>query len=462
MKKALFFCLTAVTVLLAACSSEGTGKETVEKEAVHQQQQQTNEQYYNVLIEAVDSFGYPKDGMLSFQNEYESGVLHAELVDFNNDGIDELYLLMRNAGYITTDYEHRNAATYIQEVWSFNPKDETPTLTYASQLTEEECVDCEFSTAFVEDVDGNMYIKQQMFYVGHGIGSDKITIASLQKGKQKFDSFQLVESSIPTGVEYYKDDTIIEQAAYEQELEKYTNNEKIILGKTNDTLTVGYGSSSSTNVSQLLEILGANQNNVLNSETVENEEVVAALDKFESHNMINVLDPNLRLSQVFHTLMETELPSSFDDTTFRTVYTFDDVAAAYEERFGTTLTMEDVENSNNPEDVISFENNAFYVLGMEYYVNYIDRKIEQIHAVSDHVFYLKLVDVEFDADSYYMSTEGMPPALKVDIPSLPEEAKQYFTTNITRYAVVKLVDGSPKVQYIGIRNLSDDELAAFN
>ncbi|WP_445480557.1 hypothetical protein ACULLL_10565 [Lysinibacillus irui] len=50
---------------------------------------------------------------------------------------------------------------------------------------------------------------------------------------------------------------------------------------------------------------------------------------------------------------------------------------------------------------------------------------------------------------------------KKDIASWPKEARIWLKPGIQKYAVVKYIDGVPKVQYLGAQNLTDRQIEAF-
>ena len=80
----------------ASVDQEATSKLTQEKQLVERQ-------LYEKLSEAVETLGYTYDMQTFAENEYNRGVLYSELVDFDNDGVHEVYAFMKEQ---TTQYLH--------------------------------------------------------------------------------------------------------------------------------------------------------------------------------------------------------------------------------------------------------------------------------------------------------------------------------------------------------------------
>lgn len=146
MKARLLYGLSALTLVMAGCSSttEEEHKTTIyevnadvltldEKNELKKQQQleeQKARQYaqlYNTLNSAVNDFGIAA-------NTEAAGVHYAELIDFNNDEIDELYILLKNDGKPSPNAPHRQIDGYVQEIWSNNGDKEVGKLSYSAQI----------------------------------------------------------------------------------------------------------------------------------------------------------------------------------------------------------------------------------------------------------------------------------------------------------------------------------------
>ncbi|UUV26668.1 hypothetical protein [Lysinibacillus sp. FN11] len=94
--------LLFLMVLMCGCSNqskEETGVEaSVEQEAASklaQEKQLVDRQLYEKLSEAVETIGYTYDMQTFAENEYNQGVLYSELIDFDNDGVQEVYAFMK-------------------------------------------------------------------------------------------------------------------------------------------------------------------------------------------------------------------------------------------------------------------------------------------------------------------------------------------------------------------------------
>jgi len=175
--------LLFLMVLMCGCSNqskEETGVEaSVEQEAASklaQEKQLVDRQLYEKLSEAVETIGYTYDMQTFAENEYNQGVLYSELIDFDNDGVQEVYAFMKGVDYPLSAYTHRNKDNYIQEVWTGNANGESAILSFSSEVDQLVCSACDMNVSLVKGQDGRTFIKMFSNQTSQGTTVDKIWI----------------------------------------------------------------------------------------------------------------------------------------------------------------------------------------------------------------------------------------------------------------------------------------------
>ena len=462
--------LFVTVLLLAACSSEGIQKqESVPTENVVSKEDKQRElhakQYYNVLLEAVESLGYPADGGDYESNYMAAGVYYAELVDFDGDGFDELYVLLKNHGYAQSEFSHRNVENYVHEVWSGRETGDTPELLFSYEIDAMECTACDLSVSLIDAQDGQTYIKQFSHQTRQGYVGNATSFYAKNGGT--LQAVELYETGTPQDLEHYINEELKDATTFEAELAKFSGTERPIIVSEAGFKRYGYTTKSAEQVSMLLAKLSSNNNSVITGKPVaaeKSKEVHRAFDIHKSEKNIDVNEPKMRLALIFDVMMETDIPSSYDEESFTTTYRLADIAPAYKERYGVELDLSEVDlpdRSQQMFEYITFENDTFYVTATDFYYDEIKREFDAVYEVAKDLYYVVLNDQEFDVMGYYTSVENEPAPLEVDMASLPAGTESYLKKNVKRYAVVKMVDATPKLQYLGVHNLTDEELSQF-
>lgn len=458
--------------LLAGCSDDAGSKEQAEVPQEKQDQQIVYSQLYEKLSEAVETLGYTYDTRTFAENDSEIGVVHAELVDFDNDGIEEVYALMKGSTYPSSRYAHRNADNYVHEIWTGNPQGESAVLSFSGEIDKMECSACDMSVSFVEGKDGRTFIKMFSHQTSQGVAVNKEWIYGKEPTSTRTD---LLVSGYSTNREgalvYVLDDVETDQATYEAAFAPYVGEERPIIMSNGGGKAYGFNyASPATYVGKVLAQLAPSVNVVVDNEKLKNEgkknEIISALNEFSTMKSIDHNKKEHAERLVMHVIQThnigNETPNDIEMT-----FDGDTVKAKYKETFGVNL---DLENKYFPsrkmiaQSLITYELGKFYAYPQGFSNNVIDRNYQDVYQVSDDVYYVTFVDHEFNHMEYALSTDSMLTAEEMfaDVmANWPDEARYWLKPDVQRYAVVKYVDGAPKVQYIGAQNLTDAQLAAF-
>lgn len=476
MKKSWLLLLLAL--LMYGCSHQS--KEDLVATNVNEQEgaseivdekQLIERQLYEKLSEAVDTLGFTYDMHTFAENAYDRGVLYAELVDFDNDGVNEVYAFMKGSDYPSSAYTHRNKDNYIQEVWTGNAKGESAVLSFSSEIDKSVCSACDMNVSLVKGQDGRTFIKMFSNQTSQGITFDKIWVYAKEPNKS---DMELVVSGYKSndneGVLYYTlngEDT--DEATFEAGFAKYDGEERPILISSFAEKEYGFDySSPASNVGKVLATLAPSVNNIVGQEELlekeKKQEIINALDEFSVMRRINHLNRDSVDLLLLEVIQKYNINHEYSDLS-EMVFEGATVKEKYQETFGVEL---DIERLNFPtrdgQSIIKYESGKFYISPTGFYFDSINRNYQDVYKITDDLYFVTLVDNEFSDFEYSITKDMMVTSeemFKKDIASWPKEARIWLKPGIQKYAVVKYIDGVPKVQYLGAQNLTDRQIEAF-
>ncbi|HAU35853.1 MAG TPA: hypothetical protein DCW76_16630, partial [Lysinibacillus sp.] len=310
MKKS-YLLLLFLVVLMYGCSNgvkeTPTAKvEDAEKIVTNDQERQVvNRQLYEKLSEAVETLGYTYDMHTFAENEHDRGVLYAELVDFDNDGVNEVYTFMKGIDYPLSAYPHRNKDNYIQEIWTGNANGEDALLSFSSEIDKLVCSACDMNVSLVKGKDGRTFLKMFSYQMSQGIANNNIWVYAKDPKKSEME---LVASgnfghNNEGDLFYTLNDEETDRMTFEEEFARYDGEERPILISNFAEKNYGFDASSpATIVGKTLATLSPSVNNIVGKDELlekdKKKEIVDALDEFSSMRRINHHDPQIVMSLV--------------------------------------------------------------------------------------------------------------------------------------------------------------------
>ncbi|MGE7987891.1 hypothetical protein [Lysinibacillus fusiformis] len=256
---------------------------------------------------------------------------------------------------------------------------------------------------------------------------------------------------------------------FEEEFARYDGEEHPILISNSAEKNYGFDASSpATIVGKTLATLSPSVNNIVGKEALlekdKKKEIVEALDEFSSMRRINHHDPQIVLSLVLDVIQKYDIDHVYSDTG-EMVFDGAIVQAKYKEAFGVELAIDSMNfPSRDSQDIVTYELGKFYIYPTGFYFDSIHRNYQDVYKVSNDVYYVTFLDSEFNSLEYSLTKDVMVTSeemFKKDIASWPMDARVWLKLDIQRYAVVKYVDGEPKVHYMGVQNLTDNQLQTF-
>lgn len=448
----------------ASVDQEATSKLTQEKQLVERQ-------LYEKLSEAVETLGYTYDMQTFAENEYNRGVLYSELVDFDNDGVHEVYAFMKGTDYPVSAYTHRNKDNYIQEIWTGNANGESAILSFSSEVDQLVCSACDMNVSLVKGQDGRTFIKMFSNQTSQGITVDKTWIYAKEPNNSAME-LAITGFTIDNNegaIDYILNGKETDQATYDTAFTPYAGEERSILISNFSEKKYGFDyTSPASNVGKVLAALAPSVNSIVGQEELleknKREEIIKALDEFSTTRRIHHHASEVVQFLVLDVIQKYNLDHEYSDMG-EMVFDGATVKAKYKETFGVDL---DIENMNFPsresQSIIAYEAGEFYIYPTGFYFDAIDRHFQDVYKVRDDLYYVTILDNEFNNTEYSLSKDTNITAEEMfakDIAGWPKEARIWLKPEIQRYAVVKYMDGAPKVQYMGAQNLTDQQIEAF-
>lgn len=122
-------------------TDRGTGRKADRGEIKQRQQ------LLGVLEDVAYEFGVVTDNSSFSDSRY--GLAHADLIDINQDGQDELYMLFRGSRHHESVFDHRNQDGYIVEIWQANKEAEQAVLLHHDFINLDSLAPTDMSISFV-------------------------------------------------------------------------------------------------------------------------------------------------------------------------------------------------------------------------------------------------------------------------------------------------------------------------
>ena len=479
MKKWLFFSFFIVVLFIAACSEveeepdqlidKHEQGETKGNEAIGDIKVEAHQMAAYTLQELVNNYGYVPDLTEFYSSKYTMGIVYTELVDFNQDGADELFVLLKGSSYLPSSVPLRETDDYVIEIWGING--ESYSSIYTRTVAMDDCSACDLSVGLIELKDGSYGYYESTAQTAQGTTINEETIYVIGTKDAQFE--KTVFKSTHNGADSYEiDGEAIAEEAFTAQRELYNGNVKPIIESDFGTKSFAFEADSSASlVATIYDQVAYAFDDIGEIGTeVEPTTVQAASERVL--NLFNVradspTDFNQMISYVIlYEDIEADLPSH--DIFF--VVSEGAVAEKVEEVFGVTLDTSELTLPQLSDDltnqIIAYEDGAFYIVPTDYNSLTVIRTVEKAWEVADDTFYMIVSDIEFDEMSYYtgdvdISSEEMDRFLSEPIEKWPEEARKWTVSDVRRYLLVKMVDGDATIKYIGGYPLSTEEIQQF-
>ncbi len=437
------------------------------------EQDETNEHEQNKKVEAlkkdahkmaastlhdlVDNYGYVKDLAEFYTSKYETGVVYAELIDFNKDGVNELFVLLKGSSYIPSPMPHRETDGYSIEIWGHNTEAYVPI--YTRNVAIDNCSACDLSVGLIEFEDGTYGYYESTVQTLHGNTFNEETIyfigSILEFEKNVFKSTNSSTKLYEINGETIAEETFITKRAL------YNGNVKPIIESDSGTKSFAFiGDSSAGIVAAIYDQVADAFDNINELGT----EVESWTVQEESERVLQIFDVRADSARyanqmvayvILYENVEADLPAQ----NIFTVVSEEVIANKVEEVFGVKLDTSKLMLPKPTDDItnhlVAYENGAFYIVPTDYPSKTVIRTVKQAWKVANDSYYMVVSDIELDRSGYYEEIDRF---MNDSIETWPIEARKWAVSDVRRYLLVKMVDGRPTVKYIGGFPLTLDEI----
>lgn len=471
-------------------SETAGGKEVTTGES---EQDMLNRTLSNELVQLISDYGIRPDAQIINNDQNRTGIVYAELVDFDADGQKELYVFtkaMRVKEQWGEDDTEIFDNYYIHEVWKAAPD-------YAVRVFSEEidatyCESCGTEVKLSEKEDGTWRLQvANAEYSDDGNGAVFRTVEHELQGNGMVPKVFELETA---GDTFIIDGEVVEEQQYRDELASVEGSESIILTNTigqmdfafdgaaeNDGIT----NSSAVVVSNVLEQLHEGMNTLAQTGTTANkEEVLTYIETFNDMGRMlddtNIVDIQ---NTAFHNemlgyllknciwLTESDLP---DDELAAEMgylaYSFDLVNAEHEKLYGIPIDLSEITYEEPEYGAMGptiYKDGVFYVIVSELASPIRIHDIEGAYEIGPNTYYIEATVREFEWLDYHGSLTYEQQFERPDYDSLmhnedpenwPFEIRRFAITGLKRYAVIQVNGDDLVLRYYHYVPISDEEL----
>lgn len=357
MKKIGIF-LLSLSLLLAACQDESTVGQQEEEQQEQQGQQEPvadyRQAYANVLTNYVENTNFLGYGQEFISTDYRYGLVYADLIDFDQDGFEELYVVYKDSEYLNGTND------YVQEVWST-----TDANTPAKKLSMEELPQYEESNmsilweglGFVTLENEQVGIRVTAQDLAGQMPHDEHVIYTLQDGQlaiQDYYSLSAVDNWT-----YKKNGKVIVEQDYTAETEAlHTNTTWIVEDNYGPDLKYGIDvAQANKQLNELQQqsnkyLAGSLEDSEKLSET-QLQQVKDVLVQYKYLNYLDVKDKQSASSIAVYYIFSNQLEHVFTEE-YLLQYDVAKIISKAKEEFGIELVAADFE-SLVPPDAIYYE-----------------------------------------------------------------------------------------------------------
>lgn len=474
MKK--WFIIPILLIALFGCNDENTepptDKETpVEEENIQNIKEQ--QQLAKVLIELVETYGmiHPNIEFHEPLGDLAFGVIFADLIDFDNDGQKELYVLFRSSEYANDSYEHRNQRGYIEEVWGIS-KEEPVLLRNAMYDYDDQSLASDLTLSFVTLQDGTVAIKHFHVKMSQGIQRWADTFYTLNENSFTKTEFEHLSGNSDENIpeQFFINNETTDEENFVKEMKKFAGEERFIFQSSAGTKEFSIDLSDPLKtISEIVNTLTEQNNKALidNEQVSITSELQNAFNFYRDFRKIDVRDedlhPTMLYELIFNGLIEKDAPGQ---GFYSTAFTKDTLRKAMKKYYNLDV---DPSSFGLPKDfstmeLLVYENDVLYIIDSSFYDDYqlvyIPEKVVQ---VSDDLYYGKVQVKAFDYWAFHEAHTDVDYTEFWDLPldMWPDITKAYLEDQLPSYLLMKKNGNAFQLLYQGKYNLLDEELKEF-
>ncbi|MGM9944873.1 MAG: hypothetical protein ACI33M_08020 [Lysinibacillus sp.] len=464
--------LIAGILCLAGCTEEDVAQtpdastEEIEQPTVSTSQQQLGD----VLEHIAQRLGTMPNNTSYYSHGF--GLVHADLIDLDQDGQNEMYVLWKGTPYFEEELTHRNQDSYIFEIWAANDKADEAQLLINKAITLDSSQASDLSISFVKSNSGELFVKTKHFQITEGTNYDQSTYYAYRNGI--FD--RTLESYQASGEinEQRLDMVEVDLQTFQAEMKKYEGEETFVVESKVGEKAFGFDTANiSEQIGNVFTALTEGFNTFLtdgeDASSEDFEQIQKEMKDYKFYRTMDKRDASTYTSVINGLILYRKVEQDGGNLDYFAGYTEAQIAEKMKQLFDIDLdvTKLSLPSPNNPSqtELLHYENGVFYMPPTDGYGDFTMRDVTAAKKVTDHTYLVTFTDAFFDLMAYHdanYESQFDPSAFEnIPIAEWPEDTHEFITTGIPSYAVVKLVDGTMQLHYIGYRNLTEQELKSF-
>ena len=466
MRKLMKISLLMIIMLLVACSEDSNEPKQVvennetetgitddtEEKAFEERKADADFMAASTLLGLEHMFGYLPDYTDFYENEYNTGIAYAQLVDFNQDKINELVVLYKWTGA----YDSYEEDKYIMAI--YGDTGESYTTIYEKDIEIDECMACDLSFGLIEFKDGTYGFYESAVQTAQGVTFSNKTIYFVT------DEFNRTDKVLFTGAygettTYEIDGEEVAEEVFEAQRELYNGNVTPILdswfGTKSFAFELGSGAQRVAAILDDVMYVYGDINEI--GEEIDAATVQSFVERGANAEYIigtNIYEHQLRM--ISYVMLYEDLEADLPSYEYYAVMSEQLVRDKVQEVFGVDLDLskvyipdpfeEDVVNANR---LYGYHDQAFYIVPTDFNSETIIRTAERAWKIGEDLYYIEVSDIQFDAMGYWdTSYEVIDDFIDQPYDQWPMEAKKWAVSGVRNYLLVQLVDGSPKLKVV--------------
>lgn len=472
--------ILAGILFLAGCTEEDVAntpedyteevEQPGEQDAISESQIKSQQQLGDVLEQIAQRLGTMPNNSAYYSNGF--GLVHANLIDLNQDGQNEMYVLLKGFSYFDEELAHRNQDKYIFEIWAANDQADEAQLLFHEAINLDSSHQSDLSVSFVKSNGGEIFVKTNHFQISQGTNYDESTYYAYRNG-----AFGRVLESYRAYGEIDKqrlDATEVDLQTFEAKMKEFEGEETFIVESSAGKKEFGFDATDlSGHIGNVFTALTEGSNTLLidgeDASSEDFEQIQKEMKDYTFYRTIDKRDVSTYPSLIIGLILSGIVEQDGGNIDYFMGYTETQIAQKMKQLFDIDLdvTALNLPSTNNPSqtELLHYENEVFYMPPTDGYGDITVRDVTEAKKVTDDTYLVTFRDAFFDFMAYHDANyESLsdPSTLK-NIPTTewPEDTQEYITTGIPSYAVVKLVDGTMQLHYMGYRNLIEEELKSF-
>ncbi|MER2107200.1 MAG: hypothetical protein ABS949_09695 [Solibacillus sp.] len=462
-KRVVVGSVLSLGMVLVACQEEAAQPKQenveapVEKEPLQEQISDYRQGYADILANYTSEYGLLGYQEVASYDEYRAGLLYAKLLDFNQDGFEELYIVYKDAPY------KGGMNAYVQEIWSTTDAAQPAKQLHLSEVAFHEDYDVEIAPdgiGYVTLPDGQIAIRATVLDLVSQMPHEDHAVFTLQNSQ-----FELAERYTLNAFKdwtYKKNGTVITEEDFTAQLEALDAKTTWIVkdAYNADVIEMIQLADEINNINnlqqQVTDTLGAQ---LMDSATVLDQTAESALHTLlEKYVYLRQLTESketasaLAVYYIFSNQVEYR-----QNEDYLLVY---DVAPMIEKakaEFNLELVAADFEAMNTPQnDSMSYENGTIISSIYDGFMMGEKNEIKRAKQLHDSVYYIEYENISVDAYGDFITEQD----LQTPIAEWSSEKLQAVTNRGLQYIVVDLA-GEGTLYYKSSQPLHVDELSKF-